>query len=286
MKREAIKHPQMMDLAARLEVDRGRAIGIVTLLLDWTADYAIQGNIGKHSDGVIARACGWGESAADLEISPSAFVEHLVGSGWLDRHGSARLLVHNWPTHCERWVLAKLKSSQLKFHPAYTGVAQVTKEREEYLAEPTVVETVVETVVATAPRDLSKPIQTKPNLSEPKARKRAGSFTVEDVKFPLELDTPEARAAAAVWLEHKRDKGSSYKNPDTFAALLSDWARAGPEAFAAAVEHSRKQNWSGLFAPHGNTKHGNHNSGSARKPYNPNPGLEYVEPAAEHHGGD
>ncbi len=59
MKRDALNHPKMLDLSSRLDIPRAHAIGIITLLLDFTAQYAAQGDIGKHRNGAIARACEW-----------------------------------------------------------------------------------------------------------------------------------------------------------------------------------------------------------------------------------
>ena len=46
MKRDALAHPKTLDLAARLNCSRAEAIGLLTLLWNWTADYAIAGDVG------------------------------------------------------------------------------------------------------------------------------------------------------------------------------------------------------------------------------------------------
>ncbi|MBN2296398.1 MAG: hypothetical protein JXM70_28475 [Pirellulales bacterium] len=77
MKRAALTHPKMLDLASKLGIFRFHAIGIITLFLDWTADDAVAGDIGKWPDGAIARACEWHSDATE-------FVAALVAAGWLD----------------------------------------------------------------------------------------------------------------------------------------------------------------------------------------------------------
>lgn len=120
MKRETLRHPKTFDLASRLGIDRARALGILTLLWDFAADSAIQGDVGKWPNGSIARACDWLEDA-------DAFVEALVEAKWLDRSSTHRLVIHDWPHHCERWVHLKMGKLRLTFDSVY-GPAERTIE--------------------------------------------------------------------------------------------------------------------------------------------------------------
>lgn len=144
MKRETLRHPKLFDLMARLECSRPEALGFLQLLWDFTAEYAIQGNVGKHADGAIAKACDWpGE--------PKAFIAGLVAAGWLDTDPEHRLLVHDWVDHCERWV--KLKADKL-------GMSFIEPSTE------TPVERSIEPTAETSPpRDQSDPDQTLPQES-------------------------------------------------------------------------------------------------------------------------
>lgn len=146
MKRETLRHPKTFDLASRLGVARPAALGFLTLLWDFTADSAIQGDIGKWTNGAIARACDWSDD-------PDLFVESLVEAGWIDRDPTHRLLIHDWSDHAERWVRAKLDRLHLKFTEPTTGDTK----------EPTT----EATVEPSSPRDQSNPNQTEPNQSEP-----------------------------------------------------------------------------------------------------------------------
>jgi len=117
VKREALTHPKLYDLACRLEVTRVEAIGYLTLLIDWASDYAAQGDIGKWPDRVIAMACDWHGNAG-------AFIGALVGAGWLDEHAEHRLIIHDWPEHAQTWVRAKLAKAKKDFLACYKpGVA-------------------------------------------------------------------------------------------------------------------------------------------------------------------
>ncbi len=112
MKRDAYTHPKTLDLASRLDISRAHAIGLLTLLWDFTAAYAPQGDIGRHRNGAIARACDW-------TGDPDEFVGHLVAAGWVDTCDEHRLRIHDWPEHCENWVRAKVGRLGKSFLPQY-----------------------------------------------------------------------------------------------------------------------------------------------------------------------
>jgi hypothetical protein len=112
MKREAYRHPKLFDLAAKLGISRAAAIGHLELLWDWTGDVAPQGDIGKWPDTAIA-------GAADWTGDPSSFVDALVSARWLDRSNDFRLVIHDWPDHCQEWIRKKLFRSKSGFCPHY-----------------------------------------------------------------------------------------------------------------------------------------------------------------------
>ncbi len=100
MKRAALNHPKLHALMDEMGVGRPEALGLLTLLWDFTGEYAMDGGVGRYTDEAIARAVDWPtENAAHLV---SAFVK----SGWLDEHAdsSIRLVVHDWWDHCEQFV--------------------------------------------------------------------------------------------------------------------------------------------------------------------------------------
>ena len=95
MKRETLRHPKTFALMHLLGCSRPEALGYLTILWDYTGDIAIQGDIGKWPNAVIAQACDWNGD-------PDEFVGSLIESGWLDEVDSpARLIIHDWPAHCE-----------------------------------------------------------------------------------------------------------------------------------------------------------------------------------------
>jgi hypothetical protein len=145
MKREALKHPKMYDLAAKLWCELPAAIGYMTLLLDFAGSTAPQGDIGKWNDEAIARACEWRADAAQ-------FVRALRETRWLDDCLERRLIVHDWEDHCEEWVRKRLQRSAL---PYLKPVATASRRRRDNGSPPSV----------TKP-SLANPIQSK-DSSEP-----------------------------------------------------------------------------------------------------------------------
>lgn len=101
MKAGTPDHPKIIHLSNLLDIPRYAAVGILETLWHWTAKYAIAGNIGRYDDDMIAHAIGWQGDAAEL-------VSALVESQWLDKNDEHRLIVHDWPDHCEDSVHMKL----------------------------------------------------------------------------------------------------------------------------------------------------------------------------------
>lgn len=103
MKLDALEHPKTLDLASRLEASLPATIGHLELLWAFTGKYAPAGDIGRHTDGAIARACHW-------TGRPELFTLALREAGFIDADSKHRLTIHDWQDHAPRWVKSKLKS--------------------------------------------------------------------------------------------------------------------------------------------------------------------------------
>jgi hypothetical protein len=122
MKRAALTHPKMYDLAAGLGCSHPEAIGYVNLLLDFAAVNSPRGDVGKFSDGAIARGCMW-------QGDPKEFIRALIAARWLDADSTYRLLVHDFEENSEQWVKLKLIKSGLTFaKPTALPIAEATAE--------------------------------------------------------------------------------------------------------------------------------------------------------------
>jgi hypothetical protein len=229
MKRDALNHPKMLDLASRLDVTRAQAIGVVTLLFDFTAQYAPQGDIGKHRDGAISRACEW-------TGSPEEFITALVESGWVDKSENHRLRVHDWHEHCEQWVKLKLQKLNLDFLAEYRGqLPQGTAKSggvstAEPIAEPTAEAITEPTAEGGASRDQAKPSLAKPspNPNQAKPILEEGESNAADAAGPLAhqevLSAWNQAMQQYCKLTSKRRAALSQRLKDRF--WLEHWRRA------------------------------------------------------------
>lgn len=97
MKRGAIDHPKMLELAELLGVPIYSAVGLLESLTHWTAKYAPRGDVGRWSNDVIARGVGWDRLPAEL-------IDALVRTRWIDASNEHRLVVHDWSQHADDTV--------------------------------------------------------------------------------------------------------------------------------------------------------------------------------------
>jgi hypothetical protein len=108
VKRRTPEHYKTADLATRLGIERWGAVGILESLWHYTADFAPRGNLGRIPDAAIAAGIGW-------QRSPEELIAALVASHWLDVDTEHRLIVHNWPDHCEDSIHMRLAREGVAF---------------------------------------------------------------------------------------------------------------------------------------------------------------------------
>ena len=101
MKRGTPRHPKVTDLATAIKKEVYSAAGLLELLWHFTAEFAPRGDVGRHTDGAIAKAIHWRGNAA-------ALTKALVDSRWLDMCDICRLAVHDWPQHADDATHMKL----------------------------------------------------------------------------------------------------------------------------------------------------------------------------------
>lgn len=122
MKSGTPDHPKLMDLQARLNVTKPHAVGVLECLWHWTAKFTPAGNVGRYPDIMIAQAIGW-------TGDPEQLVEGLVEAGWIDRSDEHRLVVHDWPDHCEDSVHLRLARATERF--ADGSIPRLTRMQKE-----------------------------------------------------------------------------------------------------------------------------------------------------------
>jgi len=72
-----------------------------------------------------------------------------------------------------------------------------------------------------------------------------------DRDCPQGMNTPAVQAAMGDWFDYRRERKLAKWKPSTIKRQLAAFADDGPDAFVAAVDHSIRQQYQGLFAPSG-----------------------------------
>jgi len=108
VKREAFNHGKMKQLCRRLNIPLWQAVGILESIWSLTAKECPRGDIGRLSDEYICLAM-------DYRGDETALMEGLIYARWIDRHETARLVIHDWYDHADDAVHRKLARAHLFF---------------------------------------------------------------------------------------------------------------------------------------------------------------------------
>lgn len=101
MKTGTPNHPKTKRLAKELKIPLYQAIGALESIWHMTADFCPDGNIGKFTDQEIADHLEW-------QGDPSALIEALAKTGWLDNDDADRYVIHDWLDHCPEFIKERL----------------------------------------------------------------------------------------------------------------------------------------------------------------------------------
>jgi len=82
------------------------------MLWHHAAEVAQRGDLGSLPDLAIAQAVAWSKK-------PHLLIDGLVAAGFLDRDETHRLVIHDWPEHCEQSVCKYLEYGRKDFLPVY-----------------------------------------------------------------------------------------------------------------------------------------------------------------------
>jgi hypothetical protein len=116
-------HPKFAEFKAILGVPKYAALGCLEAIWHFTGRFTPQGNIGKYSDTAI-------ESWVEWQGEPGALIAALIQAGWLDRHPTHRLLVHDWAEHADKATKMSLGRRKLSFiEPDTDTVSEPTAKR-------------------------------------------------------------------------------------------------------------------------------------------------------------
>ena len=131
MKRGTPDHPKTGDLADRLGIEPFAAVGLLELLWHYAGKYSPRGDVGKFPNKALASGMKW-------ERDPDELITALIESRWLDENKRHRLIVHDWPDHCEESVKKALLRSNSDFLADYGASAGQKSSSIYFLYSPTV----------------------------------------------------------------------------------------------------------------------------------------------------
>lgn len=107
MKSGTTDHPKFKRLERTLKLPPYAAAGILELLWQFTKKFTPAGNIGYYTDDEISQAIGWKNKKISL-------IEALIEANFIEQHDKFRLIIHDWPDHCDDSVHMSL-ARQRKF---------------------------------------------------------------------------------------------------------------------------------------------------------------------------
>lgn len=213
------------------------ALTLGRLFLVWTwADK-------QSEDGVIR-----GVELADIddEAGCEGFADAMIQVGWLVKDGDL-ISFPGFGDHNGQTAKTRAKESlkkQRQRRSKGTGGGQVSPE-----CPPKAGQT----------GDASGTIQNKTKQNTSPSEKKGDASASRAAEFdwdrdcPPNLNTPAVRDAMDDWFEYRRERKLAKWKPSTIKKQLAAFADDGPTAFVAAVDHSIRQQYQGLFAPSGGT---------------------------------
>lgn len=112
MKRTGPRHKKMYGLAISLGIPLPQAVGIMEMLWLLGSISSPEGDIGSLPNAAIAEGVGWTKK-------PDLLIDALLQNRWIDKSQKHRLIIHDWPDHCEQSVKKWLDRNGKTFLPEY-----------------------------------------------------------------------------------------------------------------------------------------------------------------------
>jgi len=210
--------PAVIAIASELECEEDLVVGKLHRLWAWADRQTVDGNAPSVSEKWI-----------DRYLSVSGFAQAMQRHGWLDITGSGitfpRFDRHNGQTGKRRALTAKRVASHKGKSNAKGNAPSVT---------------------SALPREEKR--------REEKSKAKPPVVPLDKIAFPDGMNTHPVHEAIERWLEYRRASGKTFKVPAQQVGLL---LKKYPTLarFAAAVDHSIAQGYTGLYEPGGN-QHG------------------------------
>lgn len=259
MKLDALDHPKTHALTSYLGIKRPTAIGHLELLWAFVGKHAPQGNIGKHPDGAIAKACDWSGK-------PERFIEGLLRAGFIETHDSHRYLVHDWHEHAPGWVRAKLKGLRQEFLRSPMSTAPGSTPGSPPGTRPSIQGKGREGKGSTSEgfeQEGAQPIASPPKPTAP-AHARTGNLGQSDDPQSLDAWTDVGCDPTAMrnWVEHRDRSGKPLPAHARIHAAQILRGMGAAEVQREAVSTAIANNWQSLRVGDGRAPGGRNGRGS------------------------
>lgn len=270
MKRGTPDHFKVHDLARRLSLPRYSAVGLLEMLWHTTSKHTPAGDVGRLPDEQIAFYLGF-------EGSPKQMVDALVASRWLDQHPEHRLLIHDWPDHCDDATHMALARARKRFANGAAPKTQRLPNSERiaadaYYAGNLAVPTPeaasshrdhgVTTPVAAVALPLPPPVpQPSP---QPRPKPKNSSSAMPDAPPPDPLNTPAFLAAWKDYEAHRQEMKQKPLTPRSRHAKWREMAAWGHDAAITSIRNAIANGWRGLFQP--SSRKDSHDHSASRFP--------------------
>jgi len=210
MKRGTIEHPKTEMLADLLGVCVAQAVGHLEMLWHFAAKHCPRGDVGRWSDSMIAKRCGW---LGDHTVFIDALLESKGAgrTGWVERTADGILVIHDWDEHADEAVRKWLANHDEKFWNGSDPFRRKSRPRAESVA--TESRTSRESVATGArqPEPVPEPVPEKNKKAvaqspgSPAAAPREPDHPVEVERVVLVSGVPDDGAwldePAAIWRE-------------------------------------------------------------------------------------
>jgi hypothetical protein len=256
VKRGTPDHFKVHALGQRIGLPRYAVVGVLELLWHMTAKYAKAGDIGRLKDEEIAFYLGYDRDA-------KALIDALVESHWLDLHEEHRLLVHDWPDHCEDSVHMALARNGERFADGRTPkLGRLTMPEKQAAMQAYSIQSSAQPSSescsdAGSPRAhtkrtgahmcaLPKPSPKPLPLPEPLPKKEPPTVPVVP---PDPLNTPVFLSAWNDYEAHRREMKQKPLTDRSRIAKLQEMAAWGHDAAIESIRNTIASGWKGLFQP-------------------------------------
>lgn len=105
MKHGTHRHWKVTRLMKALDVRRSTAVGMLQMLWEFVADFALEGDITHCQDEAAV--------AADWDKDTAFFINALVECRLADRDETSQITIHDWLENCEELVVKRLERKKL-----------------------------------------------------------------------------------------------------------------------------------------------------------------------------